>query len=691
MKIFRIECGSSHIRQRDYRPQSVEFSPRTMHFHVRGSARLKRAVIFTLLAALLSSFPVFGQEERESMYYLGEVVVSGSNPVLENTATISVVSADAIAEQGAQTVDEALESIPGVIVRTANEGSPRIDIRGFRTRNVLLLMNGVPFNSTFDGQFDPSTLSVENIAEIRVIRGGSGSVLYGPYGNGGVIDIITKSGGEGIHVSFSSEAEQRDSYLGKVTVSGAAGKVNAFLSGSVLSSTGFPLSNFFQPTIAENGGLRLSSDNARRNLYANIDFAPGENTSLGLSIQYRNGEYGIPPVTTDPNDPFTKRAKFDRMDRYDGTAVQLAGSHLLTKSFALRSWVFLNQLNEEKNGYNDATFSAQTANGTYHSDASSLVSGGNTQLMYDKGAWGMTTVGVSGEVLSWEDNGFENKNKKTILNGTRKISHFSTAIEYQVSLFERLGISAGVGVHFQSGDIIENDGDFTYLLSAAYHLDGKTNITLSHSRKILFPSIRQLFEPFGGTPGLKPEITVHYEAGIERILPMNSSISLAGYFINAENFIEKDTDEIYRNYESYRFRGFDLTTALGGIPRTRLTVAYSYLRARNMSKGAANDILQYRPQDKVSVITSCLLPYAVTGRLSLIYMGKQYTLGNNALWLKKRLNTYTVCDVQFSRPLAGEKMKCSIGANNLFDRNYEESYGLPQAGRMVTTAVEYAF
>ncbi len=101
-----------------------------------------------------------------------------------------------IQERGARTLDEALTLVPGLFVRTGGEGSPRIDIRGFRTRHVQLLLDGIPINSTFDGQFDPSTIGVENIAAIKVTTGG-GSVLYGEGGNGGVINIITKKGPAG--------------------------------------------------------------------------------------------------------------------------------------------------------------------------------------------------------------------------------------------------------------------------------------------------------------------------------------------------------------------------------------------------------------------------------------------------------------------------------------------------------------
>lgn len=57
-------------------------------------------------------------------------------------------------------------------------------------------MNGIPIRNSFDGQFDPTLIPAEIITEIKITSGG-GSVLYGPGGNGGAIDIITKSGEEG--------------------------------------------------------------------------------------------------------------------------------------------------------------------------------------------------------------------------------------------------------------------------------------------------------------------------------------------------------------------------------------------------------------------------------------------------------------------------------------------------------------
>ena len=119
-------------------------------------------------------------------YRLGEAVtVVGERVRLaDEVATVDIVTAEDIERRGARTLEQALALLPGVYVRMGADGVPRIDVRGLRTRNILLLQDGVPLNSSYDGQFDPAALPVDNIASIKVVRGTS-SMLYGPGGNAG--------------------------------------------------------------------------------------------------------------------------------------------------------------------------------------------------------------------------------------------------------------------------------------------------------------------------------------------------------------------------------------------------------------------------------------------------------------------------------------------------------------------------
>src|SRR5215204_1311036 len=100
------------------------------------------------------------QEPKRLPYPLGEIVVSAEAPTSEAAATTRRVTSDDIIAYGARTLDEALALLPGVYVRTGSDGVPRVDFRGFRTRQVTLLLDGVPLNATSDGQFDPSFIPV---------------------------------------------------------------------------------------------------------------------------------------------------------------------------------------------------------------------------------------------------------------------------------------------------------------------------------------------------------------------------------------------------------------------------------------------------------------------------------------------------------------------------------------------------
>lgn len=144
---------------------------------------LRLAIFLPGLLLLVPSLSFSAALDSEpDVYSLGEVVISAKKGGVEATETVREVTAEDIKSKGARTLDEALNLLPGVNVRNGGEGVPRIDIRGFRTRHVILLLDGIPLNSAFDQQFDPSVIPVENIARIKMTAGPS-SVLYGQGGS----------------------------------------------------------------------------------------------------------------------------------------------------------------------------------------------------------------------------------------------------------------------------------------------------------------------------------------------------------------------------------------------------------------------------------------------------------------------------------------------------------------------------
>jgi outer membrane cobalamin receptor len=191
-------------------------------------------------------------------YTLEEVVVSAGGDSIEPAGTVRRITAEDIEMQGARSLDEAIDLVPGLNIRTGGKGVPRVNLRGFRSRHVLLLLDGVPINSTYDGMFDPSMIPVENVRDIKITTGGS-SVLYGPGALGGVINILTKRGGPGISGSIDHQFGEHVDYYGRYSLSGAEKNVDFFLSSSLYRTEGYDLSHDFDETGEENGGLRENS------------------------------------------------------------------------------------------------------------------------------------------------------------------------------------------------------------------------------------------------------------------------------------------------------------------------------------------------------------------------------------------------------------------------------------------------
>jgi len=113
-------------------------------------------------------------------------------------AVVSVITAQEIEAMGARTLEEVLETVPGLhIARNNAFYRPIYTIRGIssaRNPEVLLLINGIRINNTFEGNPDVAWVGmpINGIARIEVIRG-PGSALYGADAFAGVINIVTKT------------------------------------------------------------------------------------------------------------------------------------------------------------------------------------------------------------------------------------------------------------------------------------------------------------------------------------------------------------------------------------------------------------------------------------------------------------------------------------------------------------------
>ncbi|WP_302938800.1 TonB-dependent receptor [Megamonas funiformis] len=130
--------------------------------------------------------------ENVPTFNFDEMVVTATKTLKElkeTPASIDVVTAEDIQKRNITSVPEALQNISGVYMSQVAQGG--IQIRGFESDNILILLDGMPMNTTYNNGMEWEMLPVENIERIEVVKGASSS-LYGGRAVGAVINIITK-------------------------------------------------------------------------------------------------------------------------------------------------------------------------------------------------------------------------------------------------------------------------------------------------------------------------------------------------------------------------------------------------------------------------------------------------------------------------------------------------------------------
>ncbi|MCP4694448.1 MAG: TonB-dependent receptor plug domain-containing protein, partial [Desulfobacterales bacterium] len=121
----------------------------------------------------------------------------------EAPAIVSVITAEEIRNMGARDMIDILRTVPGfdlvhMIQRPIHQGVVRGISPGSFDNSIVILMNGHALGAgSYDGSpgyfFD--SIPVDNIEKIEIIRG-PGSALYGSDAFNGVVNIITRKGGD---------------------------------------------------------------------------------------------------------------------------------------------------------------------------------------------------------------------------------------------------------------------------------------------------------------------------------------------------------------------------------------------------------------------------------------------------------------------------------------------------------------
>jgi len=731
-----------------------------MLFSSQGDTMKRSAMLFIGLV-MLTTLPVVTasamggpEDQSEDIFSLGELVVSGKLDGIEAAENVHVITAEEIKKSSARTIDEALVLLSDVNVQVGNEGVPRVEIRGFKTRHVLLLLDGIPMNSAFDQQFNPSSIPVENIAMIKVTTGAS-SVLYGQGGLGGVINIITKKGKKGLSGAIGAESGDGQPYLLKGSLSGGAGMFDFFTSGSLFRRDQFPLARSFNASLEESAGYRKNSDSDRANAFFNLGFTPNSDLTIALTGSWVEGGYGKPSsAISDRFDPYAPRKKFGRVDWFGGYNLQLALDYAATKAISVRSMIYYNQIDEDNNQYDDENYGdistgrpdvqqpwlisptdIQIAN-SFKLRNKGVTLGASLQPKYDLGRAGTITLGLSGEWDTWKGRGLVKPGGQGGRGGGSQggygigagsppyllnqvsdratLDLYSAALEYSVAITDKWGFAAGYAHHWQlrngsvtrlssTHDLVEpppeqhkaNLNDYSVSVSSYYDLFQETRLKAAFMRNVRFPSLSQLYLRDTNNPDLHQETAYHYQLGVEQKLRWNSLLKVEVFRSDLHDFIAINQNVVparNTNFPLYRFTGIETALETRFLPKLSLKAGYTYNKSEDLS-GVGRDEVQYVPGDKFTFVGRYDFDFGLTPFVSLIYVANSHVYSKEQAETvpKASLADYTVVNLKLTQKLYRDNLQVYFGVDNLFNEDYEQSYGVPRPGRFIFGGFEYRF
>lgn len=658
----------------------IRFIHEELSMHVR---RRSLSVVIAGLSLALAPGAVAAQQrdtvraERDTVRLATTVVTATRTPLPEASSpvAVSVITGDELRLRGVTALADALRDVPGVTFAQAGSfGSPtQLFLRGGESKYVKVLVDGVPANDP-GGAFDFSSVTLDNVDRIEVVRGPT-SVLYGADAVTGVIQIFTKRGAGAPHVSLSARGGNYDSRDGDAAISGGLGSGDFSLDLARHDTRGI---------YAFNSGDHASV------LSGNVHLFLDARTDLRLSLRYTDDKLHYP--TNSGGDVVDTNA-FTSGDR---TSIAAELGRTFTPWLDAR-------LSLTSNGVTGGTTDNPDT-----TDGSGYLSLDNTrrrgaELRANAHLGGATTL-TGGVAVEQQD---ERTESQSIFAGASFPSIFTASRRNQAAYMQLLSnlphaVVVTAGARLDDNQQFGNFG--TYRAGVNWEAIRGTHLRASAGTGFREPSF---FENFStgyvtGNPGLRPERSRSYEAGVTQdLFAGRVTLGATQFFQRFRNMIDYagDTSSCgfsYCNVASARANGRELEASARATTHLLLKADFTHLETRVLTPGfdtssaglfRAGDQLIRRPTTSWGIGASYQLGHAgldahvtrVGARSDRDY--RVYPA------LPVTDPAYTLTDVGLNLPMteSADSMQAALTlrADNLFNVRYASEFNFLSPGRTV--------
>lgn len=643
----------------------------------KGVTSMKKLFFVLILLTQLS----FAQTDTVKST-LNEIVVSANKtqtPYYSLASTVSVISEKEIKEKNYNSVIDILREVPGISVFQL--GGPGmlsyVNIRGANTNHTLVLVDGTEMNdaSSPSNAFDFSTLSVNDISKIEIVRGPQ-STLYGSDAIAGVIAIYTKEGQAKQKFSINGETGSNNFYKGIFSAAGSLNNLNYFFSAYRMSSKGISSSNSLN-------GNNETDGFTNNGITGRINYLLSNSMSIDLLYKFKKFNSDL-----DQNEKFGDDPNFTYR-----TEEQIFKSGLKINLLDNRWQQFVNVSLVKKFGATvDLPDSKhpKTSSDNLANAQRIKIDWQNNIYLFDNH---LITFGAETETEKANTSYYSTSDWGPYVSIFPEQTSRTTGIFLQDQINVGNSFFTSIGIRYDKHN--KFGGINTFRIAPAYYFAStNSKIRASYGTGFKTPSLFYLYDPLFGNPDLKPEKSIGWDFGFDQFL-MDGKISLGiTYFgLKLENMFGFDENYKTINIAKASSRGMEFTASLNNLNGFSVNTNYTLNSTKDeydKSEDFDKQLLR-RPKHQFSLTVGYEINSDVKVFTSIKYQGTRDDKDFSAFPAQRiTMPDYTIVGVSASYKLF-ENLSLNARVENLFDKKYEEVLFYGTLGRSFYVGLNFDF
>lgn len=620
-------------------------------------------------------------------------------------AAMLVINVDSARIKPSPTLADLMRTVPLVLVRTNSRGEAELSVRGSESRQVGIMLDGLPLSPGWDGRADPGLIPLTGISRVNYVRS-TGTVLNGPNALGGVLNLTYDEPAAGSFSKlFSLGTDETGARLFSGTVAGTAGdassRVTWRLGAGLRDYDGLIRAGGVSDPSGGEPRLRTNTDSREYDYLGRLGWAGANGAGITATVSGFDGEGGVAPelhVAGPRYWRYPERSR--RMVQLGATAPRLTSGLGITQ-IRVSGGVIDGRTRIES--FSNATYS--TVSGTESGDEK--VTNVRAAVSQTVGGGVRFEAAFTKNEISYD----EGLNKDPISHYKQALQ--SAGVEGHFAAGENTLVSAGVVV--DRGETVEAGGktplgpkDLTgWRLGVTHAATPSVRLFAAVGERGRFAALRELYSgalnKFEPNPNLKPERLLTTEAGFgygdpDAVQGFNAQIT--GFYHYLEDGIVRvafgNTKRFQRvNRDETRTTGLEaLLGWRGGEGKPSLTLDLVAQRARiAATKPGADDAKpEHMPGFRGMLDGEFPLGNGFTFGANVQHMGSQYCV-NPDTGKDQLLGSQSLGGVTLRRGWAVGSglfrwVRAVVGLDNLTNAAYYEQCGLPRAGRTLRVGVE---